>query len=198
MKLVTHYNMSMWCVLHENPMADKMVGTLGSITQRKVTEVFAVRKHKHERDKFPAMPDIFFEVIQPKSRGRDQDDWCFEVLSAESWGVPVELDTNGNPNSESEKELQLKRECDATFKAFAWTSGGATYSELDKYLNGKGITSNRKKSDLINAAKEFGILTTTGPKGKTKYHFNGLRDIPDDQSQDLPFDKPNDDEVAPF
>ena len=26
MKLVTHYDMSMWCVLHENPMADKMVG----------------------------------------------------------------------------------------------------------------------------------------------------------------------------
>lgn len=198
MKLVTHYDMSMWCVLHENPMADKMVGTLGSITQRKVTEVFAVRKHKHERDKYPNMPDIFFEVIQPKARGRDQDEWCFEVLSAESWGVPRELDTTGNPNSETEQELQLKRECNETFKAFAWTSSGATYTELDRFLNGKGITSNRKKSDLINAAKEFGILTTTGPKGKSKYHFNGMREIPQDQSKDLPFEKPEGNDATPF
>ena len=198
MKLVTHYDMSMWCVLHENPMADKMVGTLGSITQRKVTEVFAVRKHKHEKDKFPNMPDIFFEVIQPKARGRDQDDWCFEVLSVESWGVPVELDETGRVNNpEERKELELKRECVDRFKDYAWTSSGATYTDLDKHLASQGITSNRKKGELINAAKEFGILTTTGPKGKSKYHYNGLRQIPEDESNELPFDKPEED-GAPF
>ena len=198
MKLVTHYDMSMWCVLHENPMADKMVGTLGSITQRKVTEVFAVRKHKHEKDKFPNMPDIFFEVIQPKARGRDQDDWCFEVLSVESWGVPVELDETGRVNNpEERKELELKRECVDRFKGYTWTSSGATYTDLDKHLASQGITSNRKKGELINAAKEFGILTTTGPKGKSKYHYNGLRQIPEDESNELPFDKPEED-GAPF
>ncbi len=198
MKLVTHYDMSMWCVLHENPMADKMVGTLGSITQRKVTEVFAVRKHKHEKDKFPNMPDIFFEVIQPKARGRDQDDWCFEVLSVESWGVPVELDETGRVNNpEERKELELKRECVERFKGYHWTSSGATYTDLEKHLASQGITSNRKKGDLINAAKEFGILTTTGPKGKSKYHYNGLQQIPEDESKELPFDKPEED-GAPF
>lgn len=198
MKLVTHYDMSMWCVLHENPMADKMVGTLGSITQRKVTEVFAVRKHKHEKDKFPNMPDIFFEVIQPKARGRDQDEWCFEVLSAESWGVPVELDSTGRvDNTNNAKEIQLKRECNERFKAFAWTSAGATYTELDKHLTAQGITSNRRKAELINGAKEFGILTTTGQKGHSKYHYNGLRDLPEDESKELPFDKPEGD-AAPF
>jgi len=198
MKLVTHYDMSLWCVLHENPMAEKMVGTLGSILQRKVTEAFAVRKHKHEKDKFPNMPDIFFEVIQPKARGRDQDEWCFEVVSAESWGVPVELDDNGRvDNPAAAKEIQWKRECNERFKSFAWTSSGATYSDLDKHLVAQGITSNRKKSDLINGAKEFGILTTTGTKGHYKYHYNGLRDIPEDESEALPFDKPNEDGV-PF
>ena len=96
MKLVTHYDMSMWCVLHENPMADKMVGTLGSITQRKVTEALSVKKHKFEKDKYPNKPDIWFEVLQPKARGKDQDEWAFEVASVESWGVPVELPTNGS------------------------------------------------------------------------------------------------------
>ena len=198
MMLVTHYNMSMWCVLHENPQTDKMVGTLGSIMQRKVTEAFSVRKHKHEKDKYPDKPDIWFEVLQPKSRGRDQDDWAFEVTNAESWGMPVEIDCNGRvENVDNQKELQLKRECNERFRTFKWTSSGATYTEIERYLNNQGITSNRKKEKLINAAKEFGILTTTGTKGNYKYHYNGLRDIPNDEAEDLPFDK-SDNNDAPF
>lgn len=198
MMLVTHYDMSMWCVLHENPQTDKMVGTLGSIMQRKVTEAFSVRKHKHEKDKYPDKPDIWFEVLQPKSRGRDQDDWAFEVTNAESWGVPIEIDCNGRvDNVDNQKELQLKRECNERFRTFKWTSSGATYTEIERHLNNQGLTSNRKKEKLINAAKEFGILTTTGTKGNYKYHYNGLRDIPNDESEDLPFDK-SDNNDAPF
>ena len=44
MMLATHYDTSLWAVLHENPMVDKLVGTLGSITQRKVSEIFTVIK----------------------------------------------------------------------------------------------------------------------------------------------------------
>ena len=198
MMLVTHYDMSMWCVLHENPQTDKMVGTLGSIMQRKVTEAFSVRKHKHEKNKYPDKPDIWFEVLQPKSRGRDQDDWAFEVTNAESWGVPIEIDCNGRvDNVDNQKELQLKRECNERFRTFKWTSSGATYTEIERHLNNQGLTSNRKKEKLINAAKEFGILTTTGTKGNYKYHYNGLRDIPNDESEDLPFDK-SDNNDAPF
>ena len=199
MKLVTHYDMSMWCVLHENPMAEKMVGTLGSITQRKVTEALSVKKHKFEKEKYPDKPDIWFEVLQPKARGKDQEEWAFEVVSAESWGVPVELDGNGRvDNPEDVKVLRLKRECDERFKSFAWTSSGATYSDIERHLASQGITSNRKKGDLINAAKEFGILTTTGTKGHFKYHYNGLRDIPNDEAKPLPFDKPEGDDAVPF
>ena len=198
MMLVTHYDMSMWCVLHENPQTDKMVGTLGSIMQRKVTEAFSVRKHKHEKDKYPDKPDIWFEVLQPKSRGRDQDDWAFEVTNAESWGMPIEIDCNGRvDNVDNQKELQLKRECNERFRTFKWTSSGATYTEIERHLNNQGLISNRKKEKLINAAKEFGILTTTGTKGKYKYHYNGLRDIPNDESEDLPFEK-SDNNDTPF
>ena len=38
MMLATYYDTSLWAVLHENPMVDKLVGTLGSITQRKVAD----------------------------------------------------------------------------------------------------------------------------------------------------------------
>ena len=194
MMLVTHYDMSMWCVLHENPQTDKMVGTLGSIMQRKVTEAFSVRKHKHENT--PGMPDIYFEVLQPKSRGRDQDEWCFEVTNAESWGVPVELDTNGRvTETPSQKEMKAIRECDAAFKGYNWTSSGARYTDLDKYLTRLGITSNRQKKDLFDLGLEKGIIFKTDNK---RYYYNGMRDIQPDQPEGLPFDQPDSNNDAPF
>lgn len=99
MIMATHYNMSTWCVLHENPTTEKMVGSLGSIAQRKVTEVFAVRKHKNEKgkDKKPNRPDIYFSVEQLKARGKDVEDWDFEILSVEGWGRPQEIIDNPTP-----------------------------------------------------------------------------------------------------
>ena len=93
--LATHYDTSMWLVLHENPMADKLVGTLGSITQRKVSEIFTVRKHKQSEEK-PSerradRPDIYFTVQQLKARGRDVANWDFEVTTENGWGTPREL-----------------------------------------------------------------------------------------------------------
>ena len=149
MTLVTHYNMSMWCVLHENPTAEKMVGTLGSVLQRKVTECFTVVKHKHDKN-FPTMPDIFFQVQQPKARGKDLEDWCFKIDNTEDWGRPVELDENGQPDApEDRAERELIQECDSLFKAYNWTPSGCTYTELETYLHSKGVMSNRKKKKLF-------------------------------------------------
>lgn len=94
MAVSTALNMSMWCVLHENPMTDKLVGSLGSIAERKVTEVFIIRKHKapHQDKRFKDFPSVFFEIKQTKARGKDQEDWYFVVEDrALGWGVPVEL-----------------------------------------------------------------------------------------------------------
>lgn len=95
MMLATHYDTSMWLVLHENPMVDKLVGTLGSITQRKVSEIFTVRKHnqvqEQAKDKRADRPQIYFTVQQLKARGRDVDSWDFEVTTENGWGTPREI-----------------------------------------------------------------------------------------------------------
>ena len=112
MIMATHYDMSTWCVLHENPTTDKMVGSLGSIAQRKVTEVFAVRKHKNEKEKErkPNRPPIYFSVEQLKARGKDVDDWDFEILSVEGWGKPQELgDTQDAPQPLDNNQETLKQ-----------------------------------------------------------------------------------------
>ena len=202
MMLATYYDTSLWAVLHENPLVDKLVGTLGSITQRKVSEIFTVIKVKQAdlkpNEQRPDLPDIYFRVKQNKARGRDVADWLFQyVTNAGGWGQPVEIEDNGVKVVNS-KEIQLMKECDERFKSFKWTSSGASYSDLDKHLAGQGITSNRKKDNLINAAKEFGILTTTGTKGHFKYHYNGLKDPQADEPNELPFDKTEGNGYTPF
>ena len=202
MMLATHYDSSLWAVLHENPLVDKLVGTLGSITQRKVSEIFTVIKVKQselkESDRRADLPEIYFRVKQVKARGKDVSDWLFRYeTNVGGWGQPVELDDNGTMVINA-KEMALMKECDERFKSYNWTSGGASYSDLCRHLAGQGMTSNRKKENTINTAMEFGILTTTGTKGHFKYHYNGIRDIPEDSEKALPFEAPKTDEAVPF
>lgn len=196
MHLVTHYNMSLWCILHENPTAEKMVGTLGSMLQRKVTESFTVIKHKND-SKFPTFPKIFFEVQQPKSRGQDQDDWYFEMKNTEPWGRPSELDGNGQAESLEDREArELIQECDDRFKAYNWRPMGATYTELEVYLHSQGITSNRRKKKLFDTAIEKSIIYKDAKK---KYHYNELKELPNDEVKPIPFEAPTEGESdAPF
>jgi hypothetical protein len=183
----------LWAVLHENPLVDKLVGTLGSITQRKVSEIFTVIKVKQadlkENERRADLPDIYFRVKQNKARGRDVADWLFYyVTNAGGWGQPVEIMDNGARVVDS-KEIAFMKEADERLKAFNWTSTGATYTELERYL--RRSVSGRRAGDLINAAAEHGIIYKSDKK---KYHYRGIKEIPKDPTQDLPFDKPSGEE----
>ena len=196
MMLATHYDTSLWAVLHENPLVDKLVGTLGSITQRKVSEIFTVIKVKQadlkENERRADLPDIYFRVKQNKARGRDVADWLFYyVTNAGGWGQPVEIEDNGTKVVDS-KEMQFIKEADERLKAFNWTTAGATYTELERYL--RKSVSGRRAGDLINIAAEHGIIYKSDKK---KYHYNGLKELPKDNSQDLPFEGPTS-ENAPY
>lgn len=87
MKLASHYNISLWCVLHQNPGGEKLVGHLGSFLERKVTDVIQTKKEKDTKT-----GDVTFTVSQKKARGRDISDWQFRVLPIDSWGMPEQLD----------------------------------------------------------------------------------------------------------
>ena len=199
MKLATYYNMSLWCVLHENPTAEKMVGTLGSILQRKVTECFTCHKHKHDKN-FPQMPEIFFSVEQLKARGKDLEDWCFEVRDKNGWGKPVELDQNGEYESvEDRKEREQIDEANERFSKLPWTPSGLSRSDVDNALIKQGLTSNRKRGTLIDIALDKGIIYKSGDKSRPKYFFAGLnRKAPNDEVKELPFNQPDSQDEVPF
>ena len=202
MMMATHYDTSLWAVLHENPMVDKLVGTLGSITQRKVSEIFAVIKVKQadlkESDRRPDLPDIYFRVKQNKARGKDVEDWLFYyVTNAGGWAEPKEIDENGATvtNIAEAKEIQMMKDADTLFKGYNWTTSGARWTDLDRYVRSKGI-SGSKFSDLLSLACEKCILYRDDKK---KYHYHGLKDIPmqKDSTGDLPF-PPSDNNETEF
>ena len=199
MMLATHYDASLWAVLHENPMVDKLVGTLGSITQRKVSEIFTTIKVKQadlkENDRRADLPDIYFRVKQNKARGKDVADWLFYyVTNAGGWGQPVEIQDNGAKVVDS-KEIAFMKEADERFSKLNWTSAGLSRTDVDSGLTKQGVTSNRRKADLINKALDVGIIYKDGTKERPKYHYKGLDNpLPNDETQDLPFDKPDNNE----
>ena len=200
MMLATHYDTSLWAVLHENPMVDKLVGTLGSITQRKVSEIFTVIKVKQAdlkpNEKRDDLPDIYFRVKQNKARGKDVADWLFEyVTNAGGWGQPVEIEDNGTKVVDS-KEMQFIKEADERFGKMNWTSAGLSRSDVDSALVNQGVTSNRRKADLINKALDVGIIYKDGTKERPKYHYKGLdKPLPNDETQALPFDAPDNNDL---
>lgn len=162
MIMATHYDMSTWCVLHENPTTEKMVGSLGSIAQRKVTEVFAVRKHKadKEKDKKPNRPPIFFSVEQLKARGKDVEDWDFEILSVEGWGRPQEIsDTPAPPPPPVNSSEALMKQIVKCLLEFMSPPNSEYFSNIVKELKKRMHVGETKAKEYFNEANSAGIFS---------------------------------------
>lgn len=152
MMLATYYDASLWAVLHENPMVDKLVGVLGSITQRKVSEIFTVIKVKQSdlkpNDRKANLPDIYFRVKQVKARGRDVGDWLFEyVTNAGGWGQPVEIDSETAAPVAVRNPEEVKQWIEAAAESVTWP---ATHSEIYvKVFNTHGVEDEKEQKALM-------------------------------------------------
>lgn len=153
MSVSTQMNMSMWCVLHENPMTEKLVGSLGSIAERKVTEVFVIRKHKgpHTEKKYKDFPTVFFEIKQTKARGKDQEDWYFTVEDrALGWGVPVEIGHIEPEHKTEHTTIELKEWITDFQREIEWPA-----SRTDIYsiiFKAKGVIDDDEQKELLQMA----------------------------------------------
>lgn len=97
MQAATHYGISLWCLVHQNPGADKLVGHLGSMLERKVTDIFVTKKEKND-----ITGEASFKVHQMKARGRDVPDWQFRIMPVAGWGVPEQLTVQPKKNDDPE------------------------------------------------------------------------------------------------
>ena len=158
MIMATHYDMSTWCVLHENPTSEKMVGSLGSIAQRKVTEVFAVRKHKNEKERKPNRPPIYFSVEQAKARGKDVEDWDFQILSTEGWGRPQEIIDSPAPPKQENKEEELLKQIVKHLLAFMQPPNSEYFSNIVKELKKRMHVGEAKAKEFFNQANDANVF----------------------------------------
>jgi KaiC/GvpD/RAD55 family RecA-like ATPase len=119
MQVASHYNISVWCIVHQNPGGEKLVGHLGSFLERKVTDVFQTKKDKKDKT-----VDVTFTVSQKKARGRDVADWQFRVLPVDSWGRPeqilaAEIQRKGE-KSEGDDPEKIKQWIDEAANRYEW------------------------------------------------------------------------------
>lgn len=137
MQCASHYDISIWCLAHENPFGGKMTGHLGSVLLRKVSDVFGCEKVVDEKHK-----TISFEVTQKKARSRDVPSWKFRVLPVGSYGQPEEIsETEVSP---SEVEHISKMLADGQFD-IKWPATLKQIKGIFKSLG--GVTS----SDVLQA-----------------------------------------------
>lgn len=190
MALAEQRQICIWNTLHMNPRPgnddeSKMRGHLGTELGNKITDTLVSIKHKDASG-------VTFTVKQNDARGKDMEDWKFEVNEdAGALGVPRILSQSEAAANEDQRE---KNEVNERFKSFNWPQYGATYTDLEKHLRSQGITSNRQIAHIFDVAKEAGIIVKNDKK---KYRYNGLRPIPNDKTEDIPFDV-NDNDKPPF
>jgi len=168
MMLATYYDASLWMVLHENPLVSKLVGTLGSITQRKVAEIFEVIKVKQEdlkpNEKDPSMPLIYFIVNQTKARGEDCSKWFYKYETMDGWRVPTEIDKPENLTDELNDKEPKKDETEdpqivKNMLSVIGTSQNVSRSALRERIKKEHKIGSNKADAFIAAGVKFGFLT---------------------------------------
>lgn len=194
MALAEQNQICIWNTLHLNPRMrnddeSKMRGHLGTELGNKITDTLVCIKHKENGQ-------VWFTVKQDDARGKDMDDWEFVITEAAGdLGVPQMRQVASNIDIADAKVQREMTEADDLFKLYHWTSSGAIYSDLEKWMRSKGITSGRKIGNLFNIAMESGIIYKTDKK---HYHYAGLeKEAPIDESETL-FFMPSGGEETPY
>ncbi len=147
MGVASHYNISLWCLLHENPGSEKMVGHAGSFLERKATDILRTKKDK-------SGTRATFTVTQAKNRARDFDDWMFHIEDDDNhYGHPV-MDTF-TPETREQPAIDPRQ-----IRETVSVCGNESLSKhalRDRIRKAKSIGTS-KANELIDEAVRQGIL----------------------------------------
>ena len=170
MAAASHYRISMWCLLHENPGSEKMVGHAGSFLERKATDVLKTKKEKGA--------EVIFSVEQKKARSRDLDKWQFVIDDdAHHYGQPRLLLQDDNAAKTTEPTEQEVKDAVSVIGTDT-LSMTALRERIKKQMSiGSG-----KAKEFIDRAVLLNILTLAD----NQYTANP-KDLFKDENNELPF-----------
>ena len=167
MQVASHYGISVWCIVHQNPGGEKLVGHLGSFLERKVTDVFQTKKDKNDKS-----GDVTFTVSQKKARGRDVQDWQFRVLPIDSWGRPEQITTEQiqkkGEKSEGDEPEKIRKWIDQATERYNWPMSRA---DIKKNVFGEigGQLNHDKQNTDLTIALNLGYLEQSTLKKNGSY-----------------------------
>lgn len=192
MQAATNYNISLWCLVHQNPGSDKLVGHLGSILERKVTDIFKTKKEKNETTGLAT-----FSVSQLKARGRDIPDWKFQVMPVDGWGRPEQLNNEPKQNDSPDNIKEWLR---VGRYDIEWP---ASKEQIKSIFRNRGGVKNKPAQDdnmKVAVARRFVIPqppeTRKNGQTHTKFILNPA-EFPK-QDDDMPFEPPAEQSEFPF
>ena len=163
MQAATYYNISLWCLIHQNPGADKLVGHLGSMLERKVTDIFVTKKEKNA-----TTGDATFTCHQMKARGRDIPDWKFQVLPIMGWGIPEQLSQEPKKNDDPEV---IKKWLEAGRYDISWP---ATKEQIKSIFKNRGGQTHKPAQDddmTVALNRRFIVDQPTDTRTKGQKHI---------------------------
>lgn len=83
-----------------------------------------------------------------------------EAIETAKFAYDLIIEAVGDPEKDEEDDHQRKKqeEMPNYFADFPWKEGKATWTDLDRFLRTKGVTSNRRISKIFNESLEKGYL----------------------------------------
>jgi len=172
MQVASHYGISVWCIVHQNPGGEKLVGHLGSFLERKVTDVFQTKKDKNDKT-----GDVTFTVSQKKARGRDVADWQFKVLPVDSWGRPEQITIDSiqrkGEKSEGDDPAKIREWINKASEMYEWPMSRA---DIKKIVFGEigGQLNHGKQDTDLQIAINLGYLEQSTLKKNGSYMLQPL------------------------
>jgi hypothetical protein len=188
MQVSSYYNCSVWCLVHQNPgRADKMAGSLGSILERKVTDILSTVKEKNKET-----GAVTFTVTQLKARGADVPDWQYYVEDDHDHiGMPKFMTNETQAMPDDKREAYHMELDDILRQAGVQKIGGMRYMEIIKALKKNGITNHGKQQKIIKDGISEGLIYR---HDNGRFYSNGIK--PKEQQSEMPFEPT--DEDAPY
>ena len=183
MQVASHYGISLWCLVHQNPGGEKLVGHLGSMLERKVTDIFVTTKEK------ASSGDVGFTVTQKKARGRDVAEWHFRVTPDGGWGLPEQVATEAQVKTGGDTPEQIRLWLEEGQHDIAWP---ASLQDIKKMFKERGWQKNSTllQADIDIARNRRFIIpqeASTFEKGQRspKYYLNPMEFTTPKQDEDL-------------
>lgn len=149
MALATNLDCCLFTVLHENPGSEKMRGHLGTELSNKVTDTFVSIKEKKDNQ-------VTFTVKQIDARGKDVDDWKYEIID-DAGGLGIPRIITPAPVVKSDDIEMIRKWLTEGQRDIEWP---ATATDVKYYIFNKrgGITNNDRQNADLQAAKNRKFL----------------------------------------